>query len=63
MTVYYVCKYAPLELIAGYGTDFAALDPLAEASPVRRAAPTQTCADTSRPFCSGWSRAISMLWC
>jgi predicted CoA-substrate-specific enzyme activase len=30
MTVYYVCKYAPLELIAGYGTDFAALDPLAE---------------------------------
>lgn len=29
-TIYYACKYAPLELFAGYGTTFSALDPLAE---------------------------------
>lgn len=29
-TVYYTCKYAPLELLAGFGLSFAALDPLAE---------------------------------
>ncbi|MEE0800008.1 MAG: acyl-CoA dehydratase activase [Gemmiger sp.] len=29
-TLYYSCKYAPLELIAGYGLEFSALDPLAE---------------------------------
>ena len=29
-TIYYACKYAPLELFAGYGATFSALDPLAE---------------------------------
>lgn len=29
-TIYYACKYAPLELFAGYGAVFSALDPLAE---------------------------------
>lgn len=29
-TMYYACKYAPLELFAGYGMVFSALDPLAE---------------------------------
>ena len=29
-TIYYACKYAPLELFAGYGTTVSAMDPLEE---------------------------------
>ena len=50
MTVYYACKYAPLELIAGFGADCAALDPLAESF---------SCAERhAHPNLCGYAKAV-----
>ena len=62
-TIYYACKYAPLELFAGYGATFSALDPLAESFPAQSAAPTPTCAVTPRLCWNRWSNPASGLWC
>ena len=50
MTIYYACKYAPLELIAGFGADCAALDPLAESF---------SCAERhAHPNLCGYAKAV-----
>ena len=48
--IYYACKYAPLELIAGFDADTAALDPLAESF---------SCAERhAHPNLCGYAKAV-----
>lgn len=63
-TIYYACKYAPLELFAGYGATFSGAGSAGGKFFLRgSAAPTPTCAVTPRLCWNRWSNPASGLWC